>query len=77
MMEKIEFIILQGPNLEPCTIGLFDLDFIPRIGEFVCYGNEIDDDLVLCRVMDICHNIKPKSPVVIHIMSIDDAKYHT
>lgn len=75
-MSQVKFFIVEGPNYEHLSIGLFEMEVIPRIGEFVLYEKE-GDDPHLYKAKDVVHSIMaPETPIEIWLVSLEDEKYH-
>lgn len=75
-MSKVKLVIIQGPNYEHHSLGLFDLELVPRVGECILYENEDDDGPKAYKVKDVLHNIEPKSTTEIWMVSLDDEIYY-
>jgi hypothetical protein len=71
-MSQAKLVIIEGPNYERHSLGLFDLEIIPRIGECIFYEIEGDDGPKAYKVNDIIHNLQPREPVEIWMVSLDE-----
>ena len=71
-MANVEIMIVVGPNLEEYFLGDFDLDILPRAGEFIFC--DIGDSVVF-EVKYLYHFIKPKSLTQIWISPIDEKSF--
>jgi hypothetical protein len=75
-MSNVKLVIIEGLNYERRVLGVFDLEIIPRIGECVFFENEGDDGPTCYKVKDVVHNLQPRFPTEIWMVSLDDEIYH-
>jgi hypothetical protein len=57
------------------SLGSFEVEIVPRIGETVYYEVDNDDGPGFYNVKFVYHHIEPKSPTKIIIISDDDEEY--
>ena len=76
-MNSIKLVLIEGPNYERQSLGVFDLDVIPRVGEFIWIETEGGEELIPYKVKDVNHFVKPKAPTEIWLVSLEDEKYHS
>jgi hypothetical protein len=79
---EVEFILLEREEVRENTyeftqysLGLFEIDIIPRIGETVYYEEDGSDRPGFYNVKFVYHHIEPKCPTEILIISDEDEKY--
>ena len=72
-MATVKIMILVGPNSEQYPLGLFELDILPRAGEFIFC--DIGDEPVVFEVKDLRHFINPNFPTQIWISPIDEKEF--
>lgn len=75
-MNGIKLVVVEGPNYEHRSLGLFDLDVVPRVEEFIWLENEDGDGLTPYKVKDVNYFLKPKAPTEIWLVTLEDEKYH-
>ena len=71
-MIQVELFIVSEQLYERYSLGLFDLETIPRIGEFVFFDNEKIKGEGIYKVKDVIHKVEPKLPTAILMVSIED-----
>ena len=71
-MPQVEITIIHGPNLEVYFVGAFDLQIIPRTGEYISFDIGCDYDPVIFEVKYIYHKIEPKCSTEIHVSPLDE-----
>jgi hypothetical protein len=81
-MSEVEIIIIRRVRIREGdydfaqrSLGLFNLESIPRMGETVFYENE-ELNTGTFYVKHIFHHIEPESPVQILVISPDDEDYY-
>lgn len=68
-MSQVKLSIIDE-NSDLSLIGLFDLDVIPRVGEFVSHESEGEDPRSY-KVTNILHYTDGKTPIEIWVETID------
>jgi hypothetical protein len=71
-MSKVELLIVEGANSNQCSLGFFELDTIPRVGEFVFHDLEATARPGIYKVKDVIHKVEPKMPIAILMVDIED-----
>lgn len=75
-MKSLKLVVVEGPNYEHRSLGIFNLDVAPRVGEFIWLEKEDGDGRVPYKVKDVNYFVKPKAPSEIWLVSLEDEKYH-
>jgi len=75
-MNSLKLVVVEGANYEHRSLGMFDLDVVPRVGEFVWLEKENGDGLIPYKVKDVNYFLKPKGATEIWLVSLEDEKYH-
>jgi hypothetical protein len=71
-MKSIKLVLTEGANYEHRSLGIFDLDVVPRVGEFIWLEKEDGDGLIPYKVKDVNYFLKPKAPTEIWLVSLED-----
>lgn len=71
MSHQVQFIVVDGDNCDQLSLGVFDLDVIPRAGEYVFCDLEINDRNGAYKVIAVMHNVKPKGLIALTLASIN------
>lgn len=71
-MNQVELIILLPQSGDQYSQGLFDLESIPRMGEFIFYDRWEGAKEGIYKVMEVTHKIEPKGPITIFMVSIEE-----
>lgn len=75
-MSNVKLVVVEGPDLKERSLGLFNLEAIPRIGEGIFFQKDTDEDPRWHTVKHVIHNIEPKNPIEVHMVMLDDEQYH-
>jgi len=75
-MSQVKLVVLEGENLDHRSLGVFDLEDIPKIGECIFFEKDTDEDPRWHTVKMVIHNIEPKKPMELWMVTLDDEQYY-
>lgn len=71
-MSQVALFIVDGQLYDRYSLGLFDLETIPRVGELVYFDDENIKGEGIYKVKNVIHKVEPKRPTAIFMVSIED-----